>query len=124
MPSEMTFTRFRLLRRWLLGIYLIAQAAGVFPLMYGHTLVVYETMPAVSNGHLANDAGRPETNHRHGLIDYHDQCCTLHSLTGPLPPIASPALIEREATQLFSVTSVTLVSWHPSRLDRPPKSHV
>jgi hypothetical protein len=120
----MTFARFRLLRRWLLGLYLVAQVGGVFPLVYGHTFIISETTPAAGHVHLAGDAGRRDTDQHHGLVDCRDQCCAIHSLMGPLPPVVSVAPFECEATRVSWAASVALVSWHPSRLDRPPKPYV
>jgi hypothetical protein len=121
----MTFARFHLLRQCLLGLYLIAQVVGVFPLVYGHAFIVSETTPAAGHVHLAADAGRRDTNqHHHGFADCRDQCCAICSLTGPLPPNASLALREREAAPAPLAVSAALISWHPSRLDRPPKPNV
>ena len=54
----MPFVRMRMLRSWLLGLYIVAQVAGVVPLMYDHTLNIYETKPVRGHVHLAipNDA--------------------------------------------------------------------
>jgi hypothetical protein len=120
----MPFARLRTLRRWLLGLYLIAQAAGVFPVLCGHMLINCETTLGVAESHFANDNGRHEANHHDGVLDCRDRCCAIHSLTGLLPPIASLALIEREAAPVAPAASAALVSWHPSRLERPPKSYV
>jgi hypothetical protein len=120
----MSFVRVRLLRRWLLGLYIIAQVAGVVPLMYDHTLNVYETNPVAGHFHvrLASSTAQPDADHHHGLIDFHDQCCALHSLTAPLPYAVRVAPVEREGMSVSLAELIALVSWHPARLDRPPKS--
>jgi len=40
------------LRAVLLGLFVVAQVAGVIPLIYEHTLNVYETVPVKAHGHL------------------------------------------------------------------------
>jgi hypothetical protein len=94
--DPMTFVRtICWLRACVLGLFVVAQAAGVVPLIYDHTLNVYETAPVAAHGHrqVKQTASNPDAEHRHGLLDLHDQCCALHTLTGPLPQIVdvSPA---------------------------------
>jgi hypothetical protein len=114
----------RMLRYWLLGLYVVAQAVGVVPLMYDHTLNIYETTPVAGHVHihLASETGQPDADHHHGLLGFHDQCCALHSLSGPLPLVLALALAESVGNPLPPVKLIALVSWHPARLDRPPKS--
>jgi hypothetical protein len=48
----MTFVRtICWLRACVLGLFVVAQAAGVVPLIYDHTLNVYETAPVADHGH-------------------------------------------------------------------------
>ena len=48
----MTFVgTIRWLRASLLALFTVAQVAGVIPLIYDHTLNVYETMPVAAHGH-------------------------------------------------------------------------
>ena len=120
----MSFVRVRLLRRWLLGLYIVAQVAGIVPLMYDHTLNIVETTPVAVHVHirLASHTAQPDADHHHGLIDFHDQCCAIHSLSGPLPPAVSVALLEITWMPVSPAVLISRVSWHPARLDRPPKS--
>ena len=120
----MSFVRVRMLRRWLLGLYIIAQVAGVVPLIYDHTLNIYETTPVARHFHvrLASSTVQPDADHHHGVIDLHDQCCALHSLTAPLPYAVSMAPVETAEVSVSLPELIGLVSWHPARLDRPPKS--
>ena len=119
----MSFVRVRLLRRWLLGLYIVAQVAGIVPLMYNHALNIVETTPVAVHVHirLASHTAQPDADHHHGLIDFHDQCCTIHSLSGPLPPAVSATFVETTAMPVSPAELIALVSWHPARLDRPPK---
>jgi len=114
----------RLLRPWLLGLYIVAQVAGVVPVMYDHTLNIYETTPVAGHVHvrLASHTAQPDADHHHGLIDLHDQCCAIHSLSGPLPPAVSVSLAETAGVPVSPAELIAHVSWHPARLDRPPKS--
>jgi hypothetical protein len=112
-----------LLRRWLLGLYIIAQVVGVVSLVRDQTINIYEKTPVAGHVHirLASPAPQPDFDHHHGLIDFHDQCCTIHSLSGPLPPAVSLALVETTATPVPRAELIACVSRHPARLDRPPK---
>jgi len=48
----MTFVRtIRCLRASLLALFVVAQVAGVVPLIYDHTLNVYETAPVIAHRH-------------------------------------------------------------------------
>jgi hypothetical protein len=78
----MPFVRMSMLRSWLLGLYIVAQVAGVVPLMYDHTLNIYETKPVAGHVHLAipGDAAEPDMGHHHGMIAFHmsaaqSNCC-------------------------------------------------
>ena len=120
----MSFVRVRLLRRWLLGLYIIAQVAGVVPLVYDHILNIYETTPVAGHVHvqLVTHTAQPDAGHHHGLINFHDQCCAIHLLSGPLPPVVSVVPAETAGIAVSSAALTAGVSWHPACLDRPPKS--
>jgi hypothetical protein len=120
----MALVRMRRLRRLLLGLYLAAQVAGVVPLIHDHTLNVFETTPIVGHVHvqLASSTAQPDADHHHGLIDFHDQCCAIHSLSGPLPPAITVAPGQTAGIPVSPAQLIALVSRHPARLDRPPKS--
>jgi hypothetical protein len=119
----MSFVRIGVLRRWLLRVYIVGQVAGVVPLIYDHTLNIYETAPVAGHVHVcpASQTAQPDIDHHHGLIDFHDQCCAIHSIFGPLPPAASVALVVTTAMAVSPAELIAHVSWHPARLDRPPK---
>jgi hypothetical protein len=113
--------RVRILRSWVLGLYIAAQALGLVPLIYEHTLDVYNAVSIA--GHVQATNGKPQQDSdHHGLGDSHDQCCAIHSLTGPLAPVVSLALVETAPMRISPAELVALASWHSARLDRPPKS--
>ena len=80
--------------RWLLGLFLIAQLAGVAPLVAVHLQHI-----SAAEQDLADDAGagvaqhvhrhhvhKGGSHHDHGATDPNDQCCTVHHhLAGVLP---------------------------------------
>jgi hypothetical protein len=120
----MPFVRMRMLRSWLLGLYVVAQVAGVVPLMYDHILNIYETKPVADHVHLVipGDAGEPDSGHHHGMIAFHDECCAIQLLSGPLQPFV---LLAGNATAWMPLPPLelnALVSYGRGRLDRPPKS--
>ncbi len=113
----------RCLRRWLLGLFIVAQVAGIVPLIYDHTLNVFETAPVAGHihVHLANNSAAPDANHHPGRIDLHDQCCALHTLTGPLPYAVDLAPGYLTGEQLVAAAADAPADRGRGRLDRPPK---
>ena len=110
----------RWLRTWLVGLFALAQIAGVSPLIYEHTLNVFDAAQAGGDrSHLAPAA--PDADHRHGILDVHDQCCALHTLAGPLPGAANVALAIRPGVRIAPAPLAALADADPGRLDRPPK---
>jgi hypothetical protein len=70
----MQFSRtMRGFRACILGLFVVAQVAGVIPLIYDHTLNIYETAPVAAHKHpLANaTVANPDADHHHGLLDLH-----------------------------------------------------
>ena len=65
------------------------------------TLNIYETPPVAGHVHvrLATHTAQPDAEHHHGFIDFHDQYCAIHSLSGPLPPAVSVSLVETAGCQ-------------------------
>ena len=114
--------RGRILRSWLLGLYIAAQVVGLVPLIYEHTLNIYKELPTAGHVQLSKGTTQDNSDRQHGLIGFHDECCAIHSLAGPLPPTVSLALEECATTRVSLAKLVALVSWHPARLDRPPKA--
>jgi hypothetical protein len=121
----MTFSRtIRGLRACLLAIFVIAQVGGVLPLLYDHTLNVFEGQPVAghNHAHVAPSIVTPDADHHHGLLDLHDQCCTLHTLAGPLPTILAAAPVERAGALITLAMAVALAQGRPALPDRPPRS--
>ena len=120
----MTLVRtIRWLRACLLALFVVSQVAGVVPLMYDHTLNVYETAPVASHHHphLKPTVANPDADHHHGALDLHDQCCALHALAGPLPTIVDAAPIIFAGVRLIPETLIALVGSKPAVPDRPPR---
>jgi hypothetical protein len=114
--------RVRILRSWLLGLYIAAQVIGLVPLIYEHTLNIYKEVPIAGLVQLSSGTTQHDSDRQHGLIGFHDECCAIYSLAGPLPPAVSLALEECATMRVSPAELVALVSWHSARLDRPPKA--
>jgi hypothetical protein len=114
------------LRACVLGLFVVAQAAGVVPLIYDHTLNVYEAAPVAAHGHrqVKQTASNPDADHPHGLLDLHDQCCALHTLAGPIPQIADVSPSDFVGLRTAPVEVIRLAGGKPNLLDRPPKTRV
>jgi hypothetical protein len=125
------------LGRWLLGLFLIAQLAGVVPLVTVHLehAIANEQDAAADAG----DVGAPahavsHTHHHHvhqgsgphdhGASDPNDQCCTLHHhLSGVLPEAVPARSADRVVAAIVSLRPAPLVPADPGQLERPPKHH-
>ncbi len=114
----------RCLRRWLLGLFVVAQVAGILPLIYDHTLNVFETAPVAGHMHvhLAHNGTAPDADHHHGRIDLHDQCCALHTLAGPLPYAFDLAPGYLTGERIVAAVANAPAAGERDRLDRPPKA--
>jgi hypothetical protein len=120
----MPFVRIiRCLRAFFLGVFVVAQVAGVVALIYEHTLNIYETAPVASHGHrLVNPTvANPDADHHHGLLDLHDQCCALHTLAGPLPHVLAATPTHFASVRIVTTEAVALSGGKPALPDRPPK---
>lgn len=118
----MSFVRtLRWVRSCLLGCLVFAQVAVVLS-MHDHILNVYETVPVATHHHVRTNIAAPDANHHHGVTDFQDQCCALHSLAGPLPHQVNvmPVAFEGARIPLPELFALTYLNYH--RLDRPPKS--
>ncbi len=117
MTSLETMRRFA---PWLLGLFMIAQAAGVVPLLFDHSVHVYESQQAISGGHDHSIPGR-HGDHRHGVADLKDECCSLTHLAGVLPFKLNAAPIGFAFVLMDAPRAKALTDATPFRLDRPPK---
>src|SRR4029077_2801748 len=113
----------RCARLSLLAFFVLAQVAGVVPLIYDHTLNVYETVPvsAHAHAHVKPTITEPDADHHHGALDLHDQCCALHTLSGPLPHVIDAAPVAFASVRIARDCSITLTGANPGVLDRPPR---
>jgi hypothetical protein len=113
----------RCLRASLLALFVVAQVAGVIPLIYDHTLNVFETTPVTTHGHphIKPTVTNPDAGHHHGALDLHDQCCALHTLAGPLPQVVEPALVDFAIVRIMPDKLIALTGSDPGVLDRPPR---
>src|SRR5262249_41679325 len=105
---------------WLIGLFMVAQLAGVVPSEYVH--------PTSGLAHAAahEHDGTPSHTHHHdgtkqdGAVA--DQCCALHSLAGVVP-LVMMAILSDLIGERLSVEPTDRVSGRgPGRLDRPPRS--
>ena len=120
----MTFLRtIRCVRLSLLAFFVLAQVAGVVPLIYDHTLNVYETVPvsAHAHAHVKPTITEPDADHHHGALDLHDQCCALHTLAGPLPHVIDAAPVDFASVRIVPDQLIALTGGSPGVLDRPPR---
>ena len=120
----MTFVlSIRYLRASLLALFVVAQVAGVVPLIYDHMLNVYETTPVAGHHHphVKPTVTHPDADHHHGMIDLHDQCCALHTLAGPLPYFGDNVLIDFASFRIMPDDVIALTGDNPAVLDRPPR---
>jgi hypothetical protein len=107
---------------WLLGLFLIAQLAGVVPVMFDHAVHVFESQPAVASAH-DHSASSRHGDHRHGIADVKDECCSLHHhLAGVLPFTVRAVSISFAAVRMVVPPARALASADPILLERPPKS--
>jgi hypothetical protein len=112
----------RWFRSGLLGLFIIAQVAGIVPLIYDHTLNLFETTPVAGHAHRHVSAvAALDENHHHGVLDLHDQCCALHTLAGPLPVTQSAAPLAFPSGRTAPLASIVFAQRGPVLPDRPPR---
>ena len=115
------FAKMRRFAPWLLGLFLMAQVAGVAPLLVDHAVHAFESQPAVGAVHDHDAPGR-HGDHRHGLADIQDECCTLHHMAGIVVAAPAAQAIGVVAVSIVLPPRLALTTTDPLRLDRPPKS--
>jgi hypothetical protein len=119
---------FRTMQRlvpWLVGLFLLAQFAGVVPRL-AYAQPGAKAMAAHQHHQHAHDrADHNKTQHQHPA-DQHgniaDQCCALHLLNGVLAFVVSASPIELSSQQVSAVPTTDVVGINASPLDRPPRS--
>ena len=118
------FRTIRCFRVCLLALFVAAQVAGVVPLIYDHTLNVFETTPVPGHSHVhvkSTIAATPDADHHHGVLDLHDQCCALHVLAGPLPVTVNAAPFQFAGVRIVPAAVIARAQGGPDLLDRPPR---
>ena len=123
----------RRLGRWLLGLFLIAQLAGVVPLVTVHLEhAIASELDAAAD---SSDGAARAVNHAHhhhvhhgsgphdhGASDPNDQCCTLHHhLAGVLPEAVPARVADLIVAAIVALPPAPLVPADPGLLERPPK---
>jgi len=122
LTSLQTMRRFSPLGPWLLGLFLLAQLAGVVPVMFDHAVHVFESQPALADAHDHSAPGR-HGDHRHGVGDVTDECCSLHHHLVGIVHFPTPTAAFLLTAVLLVVPPLrTLASADPILLERPPKS--
>ena len=113
----------RCLRACLMALFVVAQVAGVVPLIRDHTLNVYEAAPVAAHGHPAAKptVASPDADHHHGVLGLHDQCCALHTLAGHLPRVVDAAPVDFAGARIFPDELIARSGGNPGVLDRPPR---
>jgi hypothetical protein len=111
------------LRVTLLALFVVAQVAGVVPLIYDHTLNVFEKAPVAAHAHphASPTALHPDAGHHHGTLELHDQCCALHTLAGPIPHVMGAAPVDFVSLRVVPDELAALAGGKPGVLDRPPR---
>src|SRR5215470_9008762 len=113
----------------LLGLLLLAQVAGIVPLISTHIQHAFESEQDIAAdvsetgrvAHVHHHHVHHDGRHEHGSSDPNDQCCTVHHhLTGVLP-IASSTSRNDLTIPVAPVRSQSIVGTEPESLERPPK---
>jgi hypothetical protein len=116
---------------WLLGLFLVAQVAGVVPLISVHLQHVIASEQDIAEDaasvdvsdhahhhHSHHDIGH----HDHGATEPNDQCCTLHHhLAGVLPHPAGGTANGFPIALIVPLPSQASAPADPSTIERPPK---
>jgi hypothetical protein len=106
---------------WLLGLFLVAQIAGIVPLVVVHIQHIFETSQDIA-ADIAN-TGLDHRRHHHGLDDSNDQCCTLHHhLAGIVSDADGVGIGDYFTAPIVRLSLRSLVGAEPGLLERPPKS--
>lgn len=108
---------------WLVGLFVLAQIAGVVPLMAAHTHHVVESkQAAVSGDDGVLAVGARGAKHHHSIADLNDQCCAFHHLSGVLAYVLPVVLVGFSRVLIVSFPPDMLMAADPIPPERPPKS--
>jgi hypothetical protein len=130
MARSHMLAQLRCLGPLLLGLFVLAHAAGIVPLIGVHIQHALENQQDIAadlgesgrvshvhNHHLAHDGGQ----HEHDTGDPNDQCCTLHHHLAGVVPIASGASSISSTALIAAPSSRSFAGIDPSKVERPPK---
>jgi len=118
----MVFRTIRWFHACLLGLFVAAQVAGIVPLIYDHTLNVFEATPVAGHAHRhTHSVAAPDQDHHHGVLDLHDQCSALHTLAGPMPHMANAMPTDFPRTRIVPTALIAVSQRGPDLPDRPPR---
>jgi hypothetical protein len=108
--------------RWLVGLVIFAQIAGVVPLISSHTLHVFESKQVVADEDGIQAIGPGGTRHHHSIADLNDQCCAFHHLAGVLVYALTVVPVSFTRIVIVSFPPSVLIAADPIPPERPPKS--
>jgi hypothetical protein len=108
--------------RWLVGLFIFAQIAGVVPLISSHTLHVFESKQVVADEDGIQAIGPGGTRHHHSIADLNDQCCAFHHLAGVLVYALTVVPVSFTRIVIVSFPPSVLIAADPIPPERPPKS--
>jgi len=107
----------------LIGIFLIAQLSGAAPLSAGaqpsapsSVAHIHQHDASLSNQNAVHDHYGDQD------VNFADQCCALHSLTGVIIPVATAVPIDEFGKPILEMSALNSGGIGPSLLERPPRS--
>jgi hypothetical protein len=125
-----SLTELRCFGPFLLGLFVLAQVAGVVPLISTHIQHALETeqdiavelsqsssIDHVHHHHARHDSGQRE----HGADNPNDQCCVLHHHLAGVITIVSIASRRSVTLSIVVAPRRSLTGTDPRTLERPPK---
>ena len=114
----------------LLGLFLLAQAAGVLPLISIHLQHAYASEQddaadldgagSISHKH-GHHAHQGQGQHEHSATDLGDQCCTLHHHLAGVLSVAPLAGASNRSSQIVPIARHRFASAERVSVERPPK---
>jgi hypothetical protein len=115
---------------FLLALFVLAQAAGVVPLISTHIQhalqteqdIIADLSQSSSIDHVHHHRARHDSGqHEHGDDDPNDQCCTLHHHLAGVIPITIMAGQRGATLSIVVAPRRSLTGTDPRTLERPPK---
>jgi Protein of unknown function (DUF2946) len=129
-PQTFSLAQLRRLGPLFVVLFVLAQAAGIAPLISTHIQHELENEQDIAadlgesgridhehHHHAHHDGGK----HEHGSSDPNDQCCTLHHHLAGVIPMATGGAQRGLTLSIVAVPPRSLTGIDPRRLERPPK---